>query len=488
DAPQPVLVPDVCADAELVSLLPVLDREGVRACAFIPLTLRGRLVGKFMLYYAEPHSFSEEELLTAEVLGSYIGMALDRFRAHQARAQAEVLSEHRFRTLVEGMGVAAYTTNADGLITYFNEEAAALWGRRPEIGRDAWCGSWQIYQPTGEPLPHDQCPMAVALKEDRPVRDVEIIAERPDGERAAVLPFPTPLHDAQGRIVGAVNILIDITERKRAELERQGLLDAEREARAEAEAAVRARNEFLSIASHELRNPVAGIRGAAQMLQRLLNRPDVDPERIKLYSSSLVDTSGRISRLLDDLLDVARLETGQLRLHMEEFDLLTMVHATIEECRDQGAPHPFEVYAEDESEPASWAVVADAVRLRQVLANLVENAVKYSPEAGPIVVALVRGEDTVTVRVADRGIGFPPESAEAIFGPFGRAPNASEANIPGLGLGLHICRQLAEMHGGELRAESDGVDSGSRFILTLPVDSRLANRYQPPASAHSQAP
>src|SRR5690606_38563729 len=105
--------------------------------------------------------------------------------------------------------------------------------------------------------------------------------------------------------------------------------------------------------------------------------------------------------------------------------------------------------------------------------NLVENAVKYSPEAGPIVVALVRGEDTVTVRVADRGIGFPPESAEAIFGPFGRAPNASEANIPGLGLGLHICRQLAEMHGGELRAESDGVGSGSRFILTLPVDSRL---------------
>src|SRR5690606_17474262 len=111
--------------------------------------------------------------------------------------------------------------------------------------------------------------------------------------------------------------------------------------------------EFLSIASHELRNPVAGIRGAAQMLQRLLNRSDVDPERIKLYSASLVETSGRISRLLDDLLDVARLETGQLRLHMEELDLLEMVHATIAECQDQGATNPFEVYAEDESEDTS---------------------------------------------------------------------------------------------------------------------------------------
>jgi PAS domain S-box-containing protein len=120
--------------------------------------------------------------------------------------------------LLQAMPVAVYTTDEAGQITFYNEAAAELWGCRPVLGQNYWCGSWRLYLPDGTPLPHDQCPMAIALKEDRPIRGCEAIAERPDGTRIPFIPYPTPLRDAEGRLIGAINILLDITERKRAEL------------------------------------------------------------------------------------------------------------------------------------------------------------------------------------------------------------------------------------------------------------------------------
>jgi PAS domain S-box-containing protein len=132
-------------------------------------------------------------------------------------------SESRFRNLVFALPAAVYTTDREGRITLFNDQAAALWGRRPDLGKDLWCGSWRIFQPDGTPLPHDQCPMAAALHEGRSVRGQEIVVERPDGTRVCVLPYPEPLRDASGEILGAVNMLVDITDRKRAEEARSRL-------------------------------------------------------------------------------------------------------------------------------------------------------------------------------------------------------------------------------------------------------------------------
>jgi PAS domain S-box-containing protein len=121
--------------------------------------------------------------------------------------------------LLEALPVAVYMTDAEGRITFFNQAAADLWGHRPELGSDQWCGSWRLYWPDGRPMAHDQCPMALTLKEGRPVRGVEAIAERPDGTRVNFLPFPTPLRDSSGRLTGAINLLMDITERHQAEIE-----------------------------------------------------------------------------------------------------------------------------------------------------------------------------------------------------------------------------------------------------------------------------
>ena len=126
-------------------------------------------------------------------------------------------SERLCRRVLDVLPAAVYTTDAAGRITYYNQAAADLAGRRPELGKDEWCVTWRLYWPDGRPMPHDLCPMAVTLKENRPVRGAEAILERPDGTRVPFLPHPTPLHDASGALVGAVNLLVDISERQAAD-------------------------------------------------------------------------------------------------------------------------------------------------------------------------------------------------------------------------------------------------------------------------------
>jgi PAS domain S-box-containing protein len=136
-----------------------------------------------------------------------------------------MFSDSSFRDLLNALPAAIYTTDAEGRITFYNEAAVAFSGRRPEVGTDQWCVTWRLYNTDGTALPHDQCPMAVSLKEGRAIRGVEAIAERPDGSRVPFMPFPTPLRDADGNVVGAVNMLIDISERKRAEEQQRTLID-----------------------------------------------------------------------------------------------------------------------------------------------------------------------------------------------------------------------------------------------------------------------
>ncbi|MPR10857.1 PAS domain-containing sensor histidine kinase [Microvirga tunisiensis] len=134
-------------------------------------------------------------------------------------------SERHVRELLEALPAAIYTTDAAGRITYYNQAAVEFSGRRPILGSDEWCVTWRLFAPDGTPLPHDQCPMAVALREGRAVRGAEAIAERPDGTRVPFIPFPTPLRDASGRVIGAINMLVDITERKQAEEHQKVLID-----------------------------------------------------------------------------------------------------------------------------------------------------------------------------------------------------------------------------------------------------------------------
>lgn len=144
-------------------------------------------------------------------------LAIDDVTARRKAENTIRASEQRLEDLIEALPGAVYTTDAKGLLTSYNPAAAELWGREPELGTDEWCGSWRMFWPDGTPLPHDQCPMAIALKEKRAIRGAEAVAVRPDGVRVPFLAYPTPLRDESGEVTGAVNMLVDITERKRAE-------------------------------------------------------------------------------------------------------------------------------------------------------------------------------------------------------------------------------------------------------------------------------
>ncbi|MGF6709427.1 PAS domain S-box-containing protein [Luteibacter sp. W1I16] len=171
-----------------------------------------------------------QDISTRKAAEDYVGRHVAGFHAdapvthlHEAEL-ARRNSEQHMRDLLEALPAAVYTTDANGRITFFNKACIEMAGRTPQLG-DEWCVTWRLYTSDGVPLPHDQCPMAVALKENRPVRGVEAMAERPDGTFVPFTPYPTPLHDASGKLIGAINMLVDIGERKRAENRQKTLID-----------------------------------------------------------------------------------------------------------------------------------------------------------------------------------------------------------------------------------------------------------------------
>ncbi len=261
-----------------------------------------------------------------------------------------------------------------------------------------------------------------------------------------------PLHDSDEQVEGIFIHAVEVTDQVRA--------------RQEIEGAVRARDEFLSIAAHELRTPVTGIKGVAQLLQRSMARGTLDSTRHERSLDAIVSQADRLSALVVDLLDVSRLRSGQLALRPQEIDLAALVGEAVIRARDGLENDRFTIMLRGASEPCP--MLGDPDRLEQILTNLLDNAVKYSPNGGEITVAVSGGDVRVSISVQDEGIGLAPGMTERIFEPFGRAPNAADHNIPGEGLGLYISRQIAERHGGSLWAESDGGERGTTFHLDLP--------------------
>lgn len=275
---------------------------------------------------------------------------------------------------------------------------------------------------------------------------------RPDDTIRHVAAYGRFIRDIHGNLLRMVGVNVDITERVDA-------LDAAREA-------IRARDEFLSIASHELRTPLAGIVGMAQMLSRQLDRDQVNLGRLRRNAAIVQTSADRLARLVDDLLDVSRLRTGQLRMQLVDTDLNALIREALERVEIVHPDHPIVLDESCTTEPCT--ISADPDRLGQVISNLLENAIKYSPEGGEIDVALRHEQDGVLLRITDQGIGFGPEVAERIFEPFGRAENATARRIPGMGLGLFVSRQIVDSHGGRLLAESPGEGHGATFTLWLP--------------------
>src|SRR5579884_383964 len=291
-------------------------------------------------------------------------------------------------------------------------------------------------------------------------------------EHSHVIPAETytalPTGDQRLRAVAvlqqkASSLEAEVAQRKRVEVQLREALAAERAAREAAESALRLRDEFLSIAAHELKTPITSLSGQAQLLLRRLERDgQLEPERLAQALGMIRGQSDKLARLLGRLLDVSRLEAGKLMLERQPTDLAVLVAQVVAEARARGDLHPISLTA-----PPSLMADVDPLRLEQVLTNLLDNAVKYSPDGGPIEVVLARRDaTTVELSVRDHGLGIPPERRGQIFERFYQAHAGDHRS--GLGLGLYVSRQIVELHGGEIGVESPS-DGGTRFTMRLPA-------------------
>ena len=279
-----------------------------------------------------------------------------------------------------------------------------------------------------------------------------------------------------GVVVSAVCFVSEVTEARRLEHERQTRFDDARHARDEAEAANRAKDDFLAVLGHELRTPLMPITLSMRALHKKhATDPDVTRTR------DVIERQVRhLTRLVDDLLDVARLTRHKLRLHIERLDLRTVVTDAVEATRQpiEARRHVLTVRLPD----APMWMQGDAVRLGQVVANLLTNAAKFTPAEGHITVTLERAGREALLHVADNGVGIAPESLPLIFEAFAQGAAPVDPSERGLGIGLALVRGLAEAHGGGVSVASDGPGRGSEFAVRLPLAAP-----DPPAPPRSKA-
>ncbi len=349
-----------------------------------------------------------------------------------------------FRRLLDRLPAAAYTCDAEGLITYFNSHAALVWGREPKLNdpSDRFCGSFKLYAADNSAITHAECWMALALRERREFNGQEIVVERPDGRRVTVLAHANPICADSGELLGAVNVLVDITERKNADS---------------------AKDEFLAMLAHELRNPLAPVRNAVHVLQ--LKSPPV-PEITRMLE--VIDRQmAQMTRLVDDLLDVSRISRNKIALRKSRLSLTEVVNAALETSRPvlAASGQAFAVAMP----PMPMYIDADGTRLSQVISNLLHNAAKYTDPSGRIWLTVAQDGNDALISVRDTGIGISADMLPRIFDMFMQADRSIDRAHGGLGVGLTVARRLIELHGGSISATSDGLGKGSTFTLRIPL-------------------
>lgn len=260
-----------------------------------------------------------------------------------------------------------------------------------------------------------------------------------------------------------LGVAFDTTAQRGADQERTRLLRREQAARAEAQAATRAKDDFLAVLSHELRAPLQSMLGWTQMLQS----PDADARLVKKGMATLERNIKLQTRLIEDLLDVSRIVSGKLRLAEQPVDLASIVASAIASAK--AAADAKSITLESTMEPLTGQVVGDPARIEQVVVNLVSNAVKLTPERGSVHVRLERAGAAARITVEDDGAGIVPELLPHVFERFHQAETTVKRSHGGLGLGLAIVRHLVELHGGTVSAESAGEGRGAKLRVILPL-------------------
>ncbi len=339
-------------------------------------------------------------------------------------------------TMAEGVGII----NAEGRLIYANPMAQKILGLRKDeiLERTYHDPKWQNLRLDGSPLPEDEHPMTITMTTGQPVYDYEIGIHPPGGERFYISINAAPIRDDKGQIVAGVGTFMDVTHRRKS---------------------IQQKDEFISVASHELRTPITSLKASLQLLNRMKDNPSpaMLPKLIEQSNKSL----NKVSVLINDLLNATKINEGQLDLNKKQFVLAELVNDCCNEVRNENTI-PITVKGD-----LTLEVYADADKIDQVIINFVNNAVKYAATTQEIIICIEKSTGAAKVSVMDKGQGISPEKLPYLFERYYRV-DTSGIQYSGLGLGLYISAEIIRKHNGVIGAESIP-GQGSTFWFTLPL-------------------
>src|SRR5262245_60199137 len=383
-------------------------------------------------------------------------------------------SEARFRLMVSSAPAMIWVSDADKVCNFFNESWLGHTGRTPTFLVQSAENGW-----AEDVHPEDVGRCLNIYDEafdDHREFTMEYRLRRHDGQYRWIFNRCAPLFDSDGAggtggakkmFVGYIGYCLDIHERKeresRIENERDGLLSREKALREEAEDVNRLKDEFLATVSHELRAPLNAIHGWVKLLREGRLNPDETARALEI-----IERGARAqNRIISDLLDVSRIITDKLRLNARPIRPAAAIESAVESLRQTAEAK--EISIELDLDDQAGPVAGDSDRLRQIVWNLVSNAIKFTPDRGQVQVKLERVGKDVEITVSDTGLGIAPDSLPFVFDRFRQGDGSSTRRQGGLGLGLAIVRHLTEMHGGSVHAQSPGPDQGATFVVRLPL-------------------
>ena len=373
-------------------------------------------------------------------------------------AQKQAEEARRLALIVESSADSIISLDLNGVITSWNRAAEGLFGytAHEAIGQSIK----MLFLP--ERI-NEAADILERIRKGERVEKHETVRFRKDGSPVEVSLTISPIVDAHGVVIGASEIARNISARKRAEEERAELLLREQNARAEAEAANRLKDEFLAIVSHEVRTPLNSIAGWVQILRS----GKLDEEHTAQALESIERNTALQATIITELLETSRIVTGNLKLDSKPVALPSSIEAAIEIVRPAAEAKSIQIVtALDISAGPIWG---DSARLEQVFWNLLSNAVKFTPRDGRIEVRVERDDSSAVVTVKDTGEGIEADFLPYVFDRFRQADATTSRSFGGLGLGLSIVRSVVEMHGGSVRADSEGEGRGATFTVTLPI-------------------
>ena len=390
------------------------------------------------------------------------------------REKAGQLQDARLlASIVESSDDAIVSKSLDGVIQTWNAAAERLFGYRADeaVGRHI-----SLIIPPERIAEEDQ--IIASLKAGNRIDHFETERRARDGRLVPVSLTISPVKDDEGRVIGASKIARDITRQREAEAERQKLEDNLRALAANLSEASRRKDEFLAMLAHELRNPLAPMSNAAQVLRHRRGEPGA----VRSATGLLERQIGQMTRLVDDLLDMSRITRGKIELRRERTELAPVIHQAVEASRAlyKSMNHELKV-----SLPAQPIFLdADPARLAQVIGNLLNNACKFTDKGGHIWLTVEQEGQQAVIRVRDTGVGIASGDVPRLFEMFTQVDTSLERSRDGLGIGLTLVKTLVEMHGGSVEAHSEGIGRGSEFAVRLPALARTREpeAKRPPSS------